>query len=421
MTMAKVAAGQFRAWLLEEARAEGFTLSATIDLEPALSPPGPGQPAPYDAHVARYDRWLEQGRHGEMHYLQRGRDRRADPRRLMPEAKAMLCVALPYPRSPAGAPTAEQGPRYARYLQGPDYHVDLAERLRRVMLRVRARVAQAEGAVGAEASAKPNRVPPPRPGGPADRVLRWKVCVDTSAVLERTWASLSGLGWIGKNTLLIHPKEGSYLFLGEVLLDRETGQGPAPLPNFCGHCTRCLDGCPTQAITAPGELDSRKCIAYATLEKRGDWPKETAKTASFIAGCDVCQEVCPFNRKASSAELSQNLDSSFPEKNPLDPTQKKTWLELLRETPSEYLKRVKHTALERIRPDDFSRNLAIALSETLASSTDWTAQNATELLVECQARLGRTDGSDAEALLWNACVQQFQEHLSRAAGNESSP
>ncbi len=322
MTMAKVAAGQFRAWLLEEARAEGFTLSATIDLEPALSPPGPGQPAPYDAHLARYDRWLEQGRHGEMHYLQRGRDRRADPRRLMPEAKAMLCVALPYPRSPAGAPTTEQGPRYARYLQGPDYHVDLAERLGRVMLRVRARVAQAEGAVGAEASAKPNRVPPPRPGGPADRVLRWKVCVDTSAVLERTWAALSGLGWIGKNTLLIHPKEGSYLFLGEVLLDRETGQGPAPLPNFCGHCARCLDGCPTQAITAPGELDSRKCIAYATLEKRGDWPKETAKTAHYVAGCDVCQEVCPFNRKPSSAELSQNLDSSFPEKNPLDPTQK---------------------------------------------------------------------------------------------------
>ena len=122
---------QFRAWLLEEARSEGFTLAATIDLDSALTPAGPGQPAPYDAHLAHYDRWLEQGRHGEMHYLERGRDRRADPRRLMPEAQAMLCVALPYPRRPAGAPSLEQGPRYARYLQGPDYHVDLAERLGR--------------------------------------------------------------------------------------------------------------------------------------------------------------------------------------------------------------------------------------------------------------------------------------------------
>lgn len=413
MIAAKTATEQFRAWLLEEARSEGFTLSATIDLDPALNPPGPGQPAPYDEHLARYDRWLEQGRHGEMHYLQRGRDRRADPRRLMPEAKAMLCVALPYPRRPAGAPTAEQGPRYARYLQGPDYHVDLAERLGRVMLRVRARVAQAEGALGAEASAKPNRVPPPRPGGPADRVLRWKVCVDTSAVLERTWAALSGLGWIGKNTLLIHPKEGSYLFLGEVLLDRETGQGPAPLPNFCGHCTRCLDGCPTQAITAPGELDSRKCIAYATLEKRGEWPDATAKNEGFVAGCDVCQEVCPFNRKPSAAEAAQNLNPSLPDSSSLDPTLKTTWLELLRESESEYQKRVNGTALERIRPEDFSRNLALALSEALVSTSDWNPQDAAALLTECQARLGHAQTTDAHALLWQACVGQLRAHLSR--------
>ena len=414
MIAAKTATEQFRAWLLEEARSEGFTLSATIDLDPALNPPGPGLPAPYDEHLARYDRWLEQGRHGEMHYLQRGRDRRADPRRLMPESKAMLCVALPYPRSPAGAPTAEQGPRYARYLQGPDYHVDLAERLGRVMLRVRARVAQAEGAVGAEASAKPNRVPPPRPGGPADRVLRWKVCVDTSAVLERTWAALSGLGWIGKNTLLIHPKEGSYLFLGEVLLDRETGQGPAPLPNFCGHCTRCLDGCPTQAITAPGELDSRKCIAYATLEKRGEWPEATAKTEGFVAGCDVCQEVCPFNRKPSAAEATLGPPSALERSLDLrDPTQKNRWLQLLRETESEYTERVNGTALERIRPEDFSRNLALALSEALVSASDWNPQDAALLLKECQSRVIRSQTIEAQVLLWQACVELLQAHLKR--------
>src|SRR5690606_9214103 len=126
--------------------------------------------------------------------------------------------------------------------------------------------------------------------------LEWKVCVDTSAVLERSWAALSGLGWIGKNTLLIHPQYGSYLFLAEVLLSVRTGEGPKPLKDYCGNCTRCLSACPTGALE-PHWLKSQDCIAYLTLEKRGAWDKNEEfkrKMGTWVAGCDLCQEVCPF-------------------------------------------------------------------------------------------------------------------------------
>src|SRR5206468_412958 len=159
----------------------------------------------------RYDRWLSDGRAGAMQYLERGRSRRADPRQAFAEARSVLSVALPYPKRAGGAAAPESGPRYARYINGVDYHDVIAEKLERVM-----RTAAERSGLGAE--------------------LRYKVCVDTSAVLERSWAALAGLGWIGKNTLLIHPKLGSYFFIGEVLINKATGQGPRPLPNYCGHC-----------------------------------------------------------------------------------------------------------------------------------------------------------------------------------------
>src|SRR5204862_3603488 len=142
---------------------------------------------------------------------------------------SILVVALPYQKSPAGAPEPSRGPRYARYLKGADYHDTIAEKLEAVMKRVAAQAPE----------------------------LRWKVCVDTSAELERSWAALAGLGWIGKNTLLIHPKLGSYLFLGEILLNSELDQGPAPLKDYCGNCERCLQGCPTRAFRGPRDLDAR--------------------------------------------------------------------------------------------------------------------------------------------------------------------
>ena len=327
--------------LVQEAKAAGFPVAGAIDLDLALQDPE----ARFALHLDRYDQWIEAGYAGKMEYLVRGRDRRADPRLVFPQTQSLFCVALPYPAQTAGAPSPDQGARYARYLQGPDYHEQIAQRLEAVMQSVQAQWIKPESAPD----------------------LHWKVCVDTSAILERTWASLAGLGWIGKNTLLIHPQLGSYLFLAEVLINQRTGQGPQPLPSFCGNCTRCLGACPTQALIEPGTLDSNHCIAYWTLEKRGALEiteDKKAKIKNWIAGCDLCQEACPFNFKAvRAAEQTPQLKNAAAE----NATLLHHWLGLLRETQSDYRTRIKTSALNRVKPAQFSRNLAIALTNALPS------------------------------------------------------
>jgi epoxyqueuosine reductase len=279
-----------------------------------------------------------------MEYLVRGRDRRADPTLLFSEAKSVLSVAIPYPKSPAGGTHPTEGPRYARYLQGKDYHLEITDKLQRLMLK---------------AQSQWNTSLP-------EQELKWKVCVDTSAVLERSWAALAGLGWIGKNTLLIHPQYGSYLFLGEVLINQRTFQAPSPLPNYCGNCTRCLHACPTQALQKPNELNSNRCISYWTLEKKGELPisqGDKKKIGPWIAGCDICQEVCPFNIKPVKTALL-NGETIDPE----NATSLRQWKELLEEEISFYKQRVKNSALSRVKPAQFSRNLAIALANSFENA-----------------------------------------------------
>lgn len=306
--------------LVKTAQKEGFPLAGSVDLDQVLPHSN------WKETIQHLDQWLQEGYAGAMEYLARGRDRRADPRLLFPEAQSIFCVALPYPKKPAGAATPEVGPRYARYLQGPDYHLEIAEKLERVMQTV---ATQHEG-------------------------LKWKICVDTSAVLERSWAALAGLGWIGKNSLLIHPKLGSYLFLAEVLMNQPTGKAPAPLPNYCGNCTRCLTACPPQAFPQPRVLNSNRCISYWTLEKRGELGLSAADQKSigpWIAGCDICQEVCPFNQKPSRNDQQEIRPNA---------TQVNTWDELLTESEEAYRLRVKNSAMKRIKPEQFKRNLEIA-------------------------------------------------------------
>jgi epoxyqueuosine reductase len=316
--------------LIEAARAEGFPLAGAVDIAAAREA--------FGRHLERYDQWLREGFAGTMEYLRRGRDRRADPALLLPGARSVFCVAWPYRKLPAGRIDPTQGPRYARYLEGGDYHEALAERLGRVMVRVSEDCAQA-GVVAPQ----------------------YKICVDTSAVLERSWAALCGLGWIGKNTLLIHPQLGSYFFLAEVILDAEVGMGPKPLPDYCGNCSRCLDACPTNAFPAPRRLDSRRCISYLTLEKRGEFeapPEVEARMGSWVAGCDVCQEVCPFNRKAVRDALREaEAAGAEPSAVSLGAIALDGWSELLSETPEEYQGRVRGSALSRVKPAQFRRNL----------------------------------------------------------------
>ena len=303
----------------------GFGAASGVDLDLAWPL--------FQEHVRHYDQWLALGHSAEMHYLVRGRDRRADPRLVFSDAQSVFCVLEPYRKAPAGNLDPSRGPRYARYLDGPDYHERIATRLDGVM------------------SAVSQKYP--------ELHLSWKTCVDTSAVLERSWAALSGLGWIGKNTLLIHPQLGSYVFIGVVLLSEKLGKAPELLPDYCGNCTRCIQGCPTGAIEAPHSLNSNRCIAYWTLEKRGELqlsPQDQKSLGSWIAGCDLCQEVCPFNTKPSRQAARHPESEPRFENSPL---RVDSWEELENETVEAYRARVKGTALSRVKPDMFRRNLQL--------------------------------------------------------------
>lgn len=279
----------------------------------------------YQEHVARYETWIANGNSHRMEYLVRGQARRRDPTLLYPELKSILAVGLPYSAKPLGFMDPREGPRYARYLRGEDYHVRVKDRMEAAL-------------------------------APFQNEIGHRVFVDTSAVLERAWASITGLGWIGKNTMLIHPQHGSYLLLGIAFLDRELGMLPSPQADYCGSCTRCLKGCPTGAFPEPRVLDARKCISSWTLETRGELglsEGDVKAVSPWIAGCDLCQEVCPFNRKSEkrAEEEEVNLESDAPYL--LD------WKALDQESEEAYRARTRSLALSRVKPREFRRNLAL--------------------------------------------------------------
>src|SRR5262245_23144360 len=226
--------------------------------------------------TAHYEAWLAAHRHGEMAYLAspRNRARRADPSRILAGLRAVVCVALCHEPARDEARDLRLG-RIARYAAGEDYH--------RVM---RDRLIALERWIERELL-------------PGSRALWY---ADTGAILERGWAERAGLGWIGKHSGLLTERLGSWFLLGEVLVNRELAPDPPPEREHCGTCRRCLDACPTGAIVAPYQMDARLCISYLTIEQRGAIPIELRPAiGDWIFGCDVCQEVCPWNRFAPPA------------------------------------------------------------------------------------------------------------------------
>lgn len=226
--------------------------------------------------IAHYEAWLAAGRHGEMRWLAspKHRERRADPARLLPAIRSVLCVALCHPPGRDEALDARAG-RIARYAAGEDYHALMKEKLGALEDWIRTVLFPGSGSL-------------------------WYS--DTGAILERGWAERAGLGWVGKHSGVLSPTIGSWFLLGEVLLDRDL-EPDAPLgAEHCGTCTRCLDQCPTRAIVAPYQVDARRCISYLTIELRGPIPRELRPlVGDWIFGCDVCQEACPWNRFAPPA------------------------------------------------------------------------------------------------------------------------
>ena len=246
--------------LTEAVRARALALG--FDLV-AVGPAGPPE------HGAELGRWIEAGHAGTMGYLARRLEERLDPARVLPGVRSVVCVGLNYYQ---GAPAEQSWRPVARYAWGRDYHDVIAPRLERL------------GAFLAEA------------GGARSRGY-----VDTGPVLERDLAARAGLGWIGKNTMLLHPSLGSWFFIG-VLLTTADLVPDEPLADRCGTCRACLDACPTGAFVAPYVLDARRCISYLTIEHRGEIePALRPGMAGWQFGCDVCQDVCPWNRKAPVA------------------------------------------------------------------------------------------------------------------------
>jgi epoxyqueuosine reductase len=226
------------------------------------------------SHADVFEQWIADGKYGDMAWLARTPERRTDPSLVLPGAQAMIVVAMNYfaatPDPPADQPAAARG-LVARYAWGDDYHDLMQERLRKLC-----DVLAARGGVQ-------------------------KLYVDTGPVLERDFASDAGLGWNGKSTVQIHPKLGTWFFLGEILT---TLPLPPDLPfgDHCGKCTRCLDACPTRAITAPHHLDARRCLSYLTIEHKGPIPSEFRKAlGARIYGCDDCLVACPWNRFAQAS------------------------------------------------------------------------------------------------------------------------
>jgi epoxyqueuosine reductase len=300
-----VSPGELAARVKATGRQLGFDLVAIGSAEPP-------------EHGVAFEAWLEAGYAGDMAYLERGRARRLRPRLVLPGARSVISVALNYYQGP-GAP----GPSHvARYAWGEDYHRVMGPRLRALKADLET---AAPGTAG-------------------------RVYVDTGPLLERDLAARAGLGWIGKNTMLLHPDLGSFFFIGLVLTTAELAPD-VPLADRCGTCRRCLDACPTQAFVAPYVLDARRCISYLTIEHRGPIPVEYwPRIGTRAFGCDVCQDVCPWNRHAPVTAEPAFLPRELP-----------TLTELAMLDDARYQEHLRGSPLKRARRQGLARNAAVAL------------------------------------------------------------
>jgi epoxyqueuosine reductase len=270
-------------------------------------------------HAAFYRQWTDQGRAGEMQWLTREPERRIDPRKVLPEAKSIIVAGLNYwQEQPKG-----RG-RIARYALGEDYHHILLEKLE----------ALAEEITAGAASAK--------------------VYVDTGPVLEKPLAERAGIGWQGKSTMLIHPKLGPWLLIGEIITTLEL-EPDAPMQDHCGACTKCIAACPTGAITAPYQLDARRCIAYLTIELKGSIPEELRPLiGDRVYGCDECLDVCPWNRFASTTREARFL--AQPEDASRDALHA-----LLEISQAEFKRRFAKSPILRVKRRGLLRNVCVVL------------------------------------------------------------
>lgn len=271
-----------------------------------------------DAEARRLESWLSSGYHGQMGYMENHFDKRVDPTKLVPGAKSVISLMYNYYTDQKQKDAT--APKVAMYAYGKDYHKVVKKKLIQLMKWMQEEIGAIDG----------------------------RCFVDSAPVLERDWARRSGLGWVGKNTLLINKKKGSYFFLAEIICDLELTYD-LPIFDHCGTCTRCIDACPTDAINKSGYMvDGSKCISYLTIELKDKIPPFFSdKMENWMFGCDICQQVCPWNRFSNP-----HNEEKFEPKDDFVNMSKREWEEITEETfnvlfEGSALKRTKYEGLKR--------------------------------------------------------------------------
>ena len=273
-----------------------------------------------DEERDRLQKWLTNRMNASMAYMANHFEMRLDPGKIEEGAKSVISVLINY--YPTQKQTDPAAPKISKYAYGKDYHLVVKEKLNNLLIFIQSSISPCHG----------------------------RSFVDSAPVLERPLAKAAGLGWIGKNSLLISKEFGSYIFIGELVIDLELKFDDPFTADYCGNCTRCIDACPTRAIVFPRTIDARKCISYHTIENKEAVPESIRENLhNQIFGCDICQDVCPWNKKAKT---NQSLD--FMPIEGLLEMKKKDWTEL---SPESYTQIFKHSAFERAGYERIKRNV----------------------------------------------------------------
>jgi epoxyqueuosine reductase len=278
-----------------------------------------------EEEAPKLEEWLKRGYQGKMSYLENHFDKRLDPTKLVPGAKSVISLVYNYYPEKDLSKTSDV--KIARYAYGEDYHYVIKEKLTEFLSLIREKIGDVQG----------------------------RAFVDSAPVMERAWAKKSGVGWIGKNSLLLNRSMGSYFFLAELIIDLEL-EYDGPIKDYCGTCTACMDACPTDAIPQPYVVDGSKCISYFTIELKEEIPNEVkGKFDNWIFGCDICQEVCPWNRFSKPHEENRFLP--HPE---IETMTKKDWQEITEEV---FKKIFKKSAVKRTGFEGLKRNIRFIAEE----------------------------------------------------------
>lgn len=273
-----------------------------------------------EEEAPRLEEWLTKNYHGEMAYLANHFDKRLNPSLLVPGAKSVISLLFNY--YPEVQQKDSQAPKLAKYAYGEDYHFVVKRKLKDLMHFITTEVGEVEG----------------------------RVFVDSAPVMERAWAREAGLGWLGKHGLLLNKKEGSFFFLAEIILDLDLAYDAQIKVDHCGTCTRCIDACPTEAIIAPNLLDASKCISYLTIELKEAIPNDfKGKMENWAFGCDICQDVCPWNRFSKPHQ-----EEAFKPHPDLLELSSGDWEEMTEEV---FRKVFKNSAVKRTKYSGLMRNL----------------------------------------------------------------